>query len=121
MTEYYVDTIEQDNGDHEVHKLGCRFMPKVKHRFYLDDCTNSIDAVHAAKKIFTQSTGCVFCSSEYHAFVLDAYNYNEMRQRYGLILQGHGCPVGVLVYCVYGDEKTLIKTVIDTIEQLVGN
>ncbi|MFQ5471064.1 MAG: hypothetical protein ACE5EH_12325 [Gammaproteobacteria bacterium] len=79
MAEYYVDTVEQDNGDHEVHKQGCRFMPKDMYRIYLDEFSNSIDAVCEAKKFFENSTGCVFCSSEYHALLLDGYNYSELR------------------------------------------
>ena len=32
---YYVDKNTQDNGDHDVHKKGCQYMPTVLNRIYL--------------------------------------------------------------------------------------
>ncbi len=35
MNAYYVNKNPQANGDHEVHKEGCTFMPSLENRKYL--------------------------------------------------------------------------------------
>jgi len=37
MTRYYVNDNAQRNGDHEVHALGCKWLPKKENREYLGD------------------------------------------------------------------------------------
>ncbi|MBI4932116.1 MAG: hypothetical protein HY841_15265 [Bacteroidetes bacterium] len=64
MSKYYVNTHAQANGDHEVHKEGCAWMPHENHKRYLGDFLNCQDAVREAKKIFAQSNGCYYCSRE---------------------------------------------------------
>lgn len=64
MSKYYVNTNAQANGDHEVHKEECAWMPHEQHKLYLGDFSNCQDAVRAAKKMFTQSNGCYYCSKE---------------------------------------------------------
>lgn len=64
MPLYYVDKIAQDNGDYEVHKSGCEFMPEDKNRLYLGVFFHCSDAIQKAKESYPQSTGCYFCSRE---------------------------------------------------------
>lgn len=64
MARYCVNNSAQDNGDHEVHKQGCDFWPSK--RTELGDFTNCRDAVRTAKRYYSQSNGCYFCSRECH-------------------------------------------------------
>lgn len=66
MARYYVNKNSQSNGDHEVHKEGCSYMPDPENRLYLDNFTNCKDAVKEAKKTYTKSNGCYYCSNECH-------------------------------------------------------
>lgn len=63
---YYVNENAQANGDHEVHTKDCSWLPDVNNRIYLGDFTNCKDAVKAAKKHFTKSNGCFYCSNDCH-------------------------------------------------------
>jgi len=64
MDTYYVNHNAQRNGDHEVHKDGCRYMPSSKLR--LGSFSNCRDAVREAKKTYPQSNGCYTCCNECH-------------------------------------------------------
>jgi hypothetical protein len=66
MARYYVNKNAQDNGDHEVHKHGCSFMPEEHNRKYLGEFTSCGPAVREAKKTYPQSNGCYYCSNECH-------------------------------------------------------
>ncbi len=66
MALYYVNKNVQSNGDHEVHKNGCSFMPETENRKYLGDFPNCRLAVLEAKKYYAQSNGCYYCSNECH-------------------------------------------------------
>ena len=66
MAYYYVNKNAQSNGDHEVHKSGCSYMPDQENRLYLGDFTNCDDAVKEAKKHYLKSNGCYYCSGECH-------------------------------------------------------
>ena len=66
MASYYVHTVPQSNGDHEVHEWGCQWMPSTENRKYLGDFTSCADAVEEAKKTYTQSNGCATCSNACH-------------------------------------------------------
>jgi len=66
MTWYYVNNNGQDNGDHEVHKYGCTFMPQQNNRTYLGDFASCAPAVTAAKKYHTQVNGCYYCCQPCH-------------------------------------------------------
>ena len=66
MAIYYVNKNAQDNGDHEVHKSGCSYMPNSENRLYLGDFSSCRPAVAAAKKTYPQSNGCYYCSPECH-------------------------------------------------------
>lgn len=65
-TSYYVNKVEQGNGDHEVHTEECRYLPSVLNRIYLGQFTNCSDAVREAKKHYTQENGCYTCSRACH-------------------------------------------------------
>lgn len=64
MANYYVNNKAQQNGDHEVHKDGCSWMPSDKK--YLGNFTNCKDAVREAKKTHSKSNGCYYCANECH-------------------------------------------------------
>ena len=66
MASYYVNKSAQSNGDHEVHKSGCNFMPNEFNRLYLGDFYSCHSAVSEAKKYYPQSNGCFYCSNECH-------------------------------------------------------
>ena len=66
MATFYVNKNAQNNGDHEVHTTGCNFMPLAANRIHLGDFTSCRVAVQEAKKYYTQSNGCFFCSNECH-------------------------------------------------------
>jgi len=66
MAKYYVHTVAQTNGDHEVHKTGCQWLPSEQNRKYLGEFDNCADAVKEAKKTYPQSNGCRTCSNECH-------------------------------------------------------
>jgi len=66
MSYYYVNKNAQTNGDHEVHKLGCSYMPIESNRKYLGNFSNCHNAVWEAKKTYSQSNGCYYCSNECH-------------------------------------------------------
>lgn len=66
MTKYYVRTIAQANGDHEVHKSTCSFLPSVENRKYLGEFATCKSAVTEAKKTYPKSNGCYYCSNDCH-------------------------------------------------------
>ena len=66
MSYYYVNKNAQANGDHEVHVSGCSFMPLTENRIYLGDFTSCGPAVTEAKKHYSQSNGCYYCSNPCH-------------------------------------------------------
>lgn len=66
MHRYYVNKNAQANGDHEVHKTGCTFMPAENNRQYLGMFVSCHGAVQEAKKYYLKSNGCYYCSNECH-------------------------------------------------------
>jgi hypothetical protein len=66
MAAYYMNKNAQENGDHEVHRTGCAWMPAEHNRKYLGDFTNCRDAVREAKKIDSDADGCAHCSPDCH-------------------------------------------------------
>lgn len=49
---YYVNKNPQSNGDHEVHKEECRWLPALPNRQYLGYFDNCRDAVKEAGKYY---------------------------------------------------------------------
>ena len=66
MYKYYVNKNAQKNGDHEVHKLGCSYIPASENRMYLGEFATCRSAVTKAKEYYPQSNGCYYCSNECH-------------------------------------------------------
>lgn len=66
MAYYYVNKNAQANGDHEVHKQGCSFMPEANNRIYLGDFLSCSPAVQKAKEYHSQANGCYYCSPACH-------------------------------------------------------
>jgi hypothetical protein len=66
MARYYVNKNAQPNGDHEVHKEGCSFMPLPSNCQYLGEYTSCQPAVAAAKRIYPRSNGCYYCCNACH-------------------------------------------------------
>lgn len=63
---YYVASISQGNGDHEVHVPTCPFFPKPAHRTYIGTFNTCHEAVKAAKSIYTLADGCKSCLPACH-------------------------------------------------------
>lgn len=63
---YYVNEREQTNGDHEVHRQDCQWLPSDSNRIYLGSFNNCADAVTAAKQHYIQVNGCATCSRACH-------------------------------------------------------
>lgn len=66
MAHYYVNRNEQSNGDHEVHKEGCPWLPSISNRIYLGYFRSCYPAVAEARKHYTQVNGCAHCSPACH-------------------------------------------------------
>lgn len=64
MNSYYLNNRPQSNGDHEVHKDGCIYMPSDKK--YLGQYSSCLGAVIEAKKYYPRSNGCRTCSNDCH-------------------------------------------------------
>ncbi len=62
MAFYYVNKQKQTNGDHEVHTSTCGYIPNLINRLYLGEFSNCADAVIEAKKTYSKSNGCYYCS-----------------------------------------------------------
>lgn len=66
MDYYYVNRNEQPNGDHEVHKASCVWLPAAHNRIYLGMFTGCAGAVVKAHEYYNQVNGCVHCSPACH-------------------------------------------------------
>ena len=66
MARYYVNKNAQSNGDHEVHKFGCSWLPERENRIYLGDFEDCRAAVRKARERYSQVNGCYYCSNECH-------------------------------------------------------
>lgn len=66
MSYYYVNQNAQANGDHEVHKTGCNFIPEPENRTFLGDFSYCSSAVTEAKRYYTQVNGCYYCANPCH-------------------------------------------------------
>lgn len=67
VADYYVNKNAQDNGDNEVHKNPCGWMPQAANRIYLGAFDKCEDAVAAAKRLYPKTAnGCIHCSKACH-------------------------------------------------------
>ena len=66
MNSYYVNKNAQTNGDHEVHRAGCAWLPLAHNRIYLGRFSNCHAAIREAKRYYHQVNGCKHCSLPCH-------------------------------------------------------
>ena len=66
MPEYCVNKNAQPNGDHEVHREGCKFWPDLGNWIPLGTHPTCQRPVRIAKEIYPTANGCAFCSPECH-------------------------------------------------------
>ena len=66
MKTYVVNTTPDKDGHHEVHHIGCEFLPAPKNQFRLGQFSNCHPAVKEARKHFQPVNGCWHCSRECH-------------------------------------------------------
>lgn len=64
--DYYVNRNRGDDGDHEVHRDGCKHPPDAKNREPLGRFADCAAAVRAAKKRYPTADGCYHCSRPCH-------------------------------------------------------
>ena len=63
---YYVNKNAQSNGDHEVHREDCSYLPDVSNRIYLGDYSSCQPAVSKAKEYYRDVDGCYYCCKACH-------------------------------------------------------
>lgn len=66
MGPYFLNRTAQDNGDHEVHREGCRWLTLAVSMQDLDVHFSCHSAVALAKRTHPTANGCAFCSPECH-------------------------------------------------------
>lgn len=66
MARYYVNQNQQSNGDHEVHRDGCSWIPAQQNRIYLGQFLSCPPAVREARRYYAQMNGCYYCSTPCH-------------------------------------------------------
>ena len=66
MARYYVNKNAQANGDHEVHREGCAWLPEIENRIYLGQFARCGPAVTEARKHYSQVNGCYYCCRSCH-------------------------------------------------------
>lgn len=66
MTFYYLNSIAQKNGEHEVHQLSCTHLPEANHRVLLGKFSTCDEAIALAREKYKPSkiTGCKVCGGE---------------------------------------------------------
>jgi hypothetical protein len=64
MDNYCVNRNAQENGDHEVHKMTCLYLPLAEHQLPLGYFNNCHEAVAAAKRYYSLADGCHYCCPE---------------------------------------------------------
>jgi hypothetical protein len=66
MYQYCVNMKAQANGDNEVHKEGCSYMPQPQNQHYLGYHASCHGAVAAARVYYSRANGCAYCSPVCH-------------------------------------------------------
>lgn len=64
---YYINKNAQPNGDHEVHRLGCAYIPDKENRIYLGNFCSCHKAISEARKHYPRVNGCYYCMAECHS------------------------------------------------------
>lgn len=63
---YYVNKNAQQNGDHEVHRSYCGWLPDAANRLDLGECSTPQEALRVARLYYNQVDGCAYCCPEIH-------------------------------------------------------
>ncbi len=63
---FYVNKNAQPNGDHEVHRATCSWLPSESNRIYLGDFATAQEALKAARRYYERADGCAYCCPEIH-------------------------------------------------------
>ncbi len=63
---YYVNKNANDNGYHEIHQEGCKWMPNDENAVYLGKFNNCHEAYNEALKLFSKVDGCYYCCRPCH-------------------------------------------------------
>ncbi len=66
MDKFYISKFSETNGDYDVHKADCLFLPSEKHRFFLGSFDKCSEAIKKGKEIFDKPNGCYFCILNCH-------------------------------------------------------
>lgn len=66
MVAYYRNRNGQANGDHEVHRQDCQYLPAPENRDYLGDFNSCQPAVAKARQKDPSADGCTTCSPACH-------------------------------------------------------
>lgn len=66
MAAYFVNMRPQANGDHEVHRSDCAWMPAPLNRDFLGDYRECAPAIAEAKRRYPRVNGCAHCAPECH-------------------------------------------------------
>ncbi|MEN9895496.1 MAG: hypothetical protein RIR97_1348 [Pseudomonadota bacterium] len=66
MANYYRNKNAQSNGDHEVHRENCSWLPTIQNRQLLGDFLSCQPAVQKAKLFDQHADGCAYCSPSCH-------------------------------------------------------
>jgi hypothetical protein len=63
---YFVNKNAQSNGDHEVHREDCSYLPDAVNRIYLGDFSSCQFAIAKAKEYYNDVDGCYYCCRPCH-------------------------------------------------------
>lgn len=63
---YYVNKQAQANGDHEVHKETCWYLPAPHNRLDLGNCDSDQEALGKALRYYPKADGCKYCCPSIH-------------------------------------------------------
>lgn len=66
MASYYRNKNAQTNGDHEVHREACSWMPAVSNQQYIGEFASCAPAVAKARETDRSADGCIHCSPACH-------------------------------------------------------
>lgn len=66
MASYYMNLNAQQEGDREVHREGCSWLPQVRSKRYLGEHSACHSAVAVAKQYYSLADGCYYCSRPCH-------------------------------------------------------
>lgn len=61
--DYYVNRRAQDDGDHEVHREDCRWLPQPQNRIPLGAFADCHGALRAAREHYASADGCRHCAT----------------------------------------------------------